>query len=1527
MSLTSILGQAYDLLNPFTEDHSPSTDLGTETPSPQGESDSSSSYNNNTPHLPVLLGGWASNLACATKDKPSDSSNSTTSIVDLDGDGYGSDEDCNDSDATIHPDKDEVCDGIDNNCDDVIDEGSAIDASTWYADTDGDGYGNVDDSKTSCVQPDGYVDDKDDCDDADDKIHPGAEESDCTDPVDYNCDGSVGYADSDGDGVAACEDCDDTNALAFPGNPEVCDGVDNDCDGTADQEATNGVPVYLDTDSDGYGQTDASKVSCDPSSDTGYSLTSGDCDDTTSAVSPVAPEICNGIDDDCDGVLDNGLSFSNYYADLDTDGYGDPATLTSACEAPAGLISDDTDCDDANAAVNPAVVEACDNVDNNCDGVIDEGTVCATPEVCDGVDNDLDGVVDNGVLSTFYADADSDGFGDATNTTQSCDVPVGFTADSSDCDDTADTVNPDASETCNGEDDNCNGLVDDNATDVLNWYADLDGDTYGDLSSVIASCEAPAGSIADSADCDDTKATVNPLGTEVCDAANTDEDCDGLADDADPSVTGQKTWSADNDVDGYGDPATSVLACDSIPGTVDNDEDCDDAVPEIYPGAPETCNGIDDDCDGVIDNDTPGDTFYADADGDGYGDSATSTTSCNQPVGYVTDASDCDDTTALTNPVASEICDGNDNTCDGVVDEGVTSALYYDGDNDGYGDPSLSLTACETTGYVADSTDCDDGNPSINPGAQEPDCTDPTDYNCDGSTGFNDLDNDGTAACDDCDDQNASVYPAATETCNLLDDNCDGTVDENTAVDVLTWYADTDADGYGDAALVAESCLVPVGYVSDKTDCNDAVASISPAGVEVCDVSNTDEDCDGAADNADPSSTGTHDYYADTDRDGYGAGTTVAYCDPVSGFVATDTDCDDSARAISPAATEVCDSLITDEDCDGVADDSDPSVTGTTTWYRDNDLDGYGSTATTEACLLPSGYASNSNDCDDLETGANPGASELCSTPFDDNCDGVTNENTASDARTFYADNDNDTYGDPSVTTLACDAPALYVENSEDCDDTHDTVNPDAVEICFNVADDNCDDAEIPCTASLSSTAAVDGIYRGFSTDVDGDGYDDGDQAGSSVGSAGDQSGDGLLDVLVGSPNYSVSGGTAFVGAVQVVSNMMSGEVGPSAFATLYGPVQYDFTGFAVSSSEFDFNHDGSPDFLVGAYGNDDTANSAGAAYVVTGPVAAGDQLITTAAGVRLFGATASDEAGYSVSSAGDTDNDNYDDVLVGAPLQDSGGTNAGAAFLVRGSSTLAGNITLSAADATFVGENANDNAGHSVAGVGDVNADGFDDVMVGAFRADVGGTDSGAAYLCYGPFSGTIDLSLCASFYGSGNYYYAGQSVAAAGDINSDGFDDMVVGAYGVDNGSTTASGAALVIKGSSTALGGGSLSSADVTLHGSGAGAYAGYAVAGRGDTNDDGFDDVVVGAFGTNGFAGATYVWFGAASVGGSVDLTDHCTINGEVGNDYSGSAVGLMDVDQDLLGDVVVGASGNATAGTDAGAAYMVLGSSF
>lgn len=250
------------------------------------------------------------------------------------------------------------------------------------------------------------------------------------------------YQDVDGDGYLSNVDCDDNNAEVNPGMPETCNGLDDNCDGQADEDLVI-TTYYLDTDGDGFGDAAISLDTCLTEAPMGYVANSDDCDDTDGAFNPDAPEICNGLDDNCDGQADEGLVITTYYLDTDNDGFGDSATGLDTCltEAPAGYVTNADDCDDTMQEISPNAVEVCDEIDNDCNGMVDDGLA----------------------IFTYYADTDQDGYGDENNFQETCaDVaPAGYVNEAGDCDDTNGEVNPDAIEIVDGIDNDCNGVIDD----------------------------------------------------------------------------------------------------------------------------------------------------------------------------------------------------------------------------------------------------------------------------------------------------------------------------------------------------------------------------------------------------------------------------------------------------------------------------------------------------------------------------------------------------------------------------------------------------------------------------------------------------------------------------------------------------------------------------------------------------------------------------------------------------------------------------------------------------------------------------------------------------------------------------------------------------------------------------------------------------------------------------------------------------------------------------------------------------------
>ncbi|MBF0183927.1 MAG: FG-GAP repeat protein [Magnetococcales bacterium] len=328
--------------------------------------------------------------------------------------------------------------------------------------------------------------------------------------------------------------------------------------------------------------------------------------------------------------------------------------------------------------------------------------------------------------------------------------------------------------------------------------------------------------------------------------------------------------------------------------------------------------------------------------------------------------------------------------------------------------------------------------------------------------------------------------------------------------------------------------------------------------------------------------------------------------------------------------------------------------------------------------------------------------------------------------------------------------------------------------------------------------------------------------SGYSICSAGDVNGDGFDDLIVGAKGVNSYAGSSYVvfGKASGFSSTiyLSGLDGSTGFR-LNGAVAHDESGFSVSSGG-DVNGDGYADLIVGAWGADPNGlSSSGSSYVVFGSSSVFSSVIALSGldgstGFRLDGALAGDNSGLSVSTAGDVNGDGYADLIVGARWADPNGlSQSGSSYVVFGSSSVFNSvINLSSLDGSIGfrldGAMADDNAGISVSSAGDVNGDGFDDLMVGAFQADPNGTDSGSIYVLFGKSSGFTSAMNLSSLNGSTGFRLdgtaagdqAGVSIRSVGDVNGDGFDDLIVGARRADPGGLTDAGSSYILFGSNS-------------------------------------------------------------------------------------------------------------------------------
>ncbi|MFO0686190.1 MAG: MopE-related protein [Sandaracinus sp.] len=417
-------------------------------------------------------------------------------------------QDCADDDAQRYPGRGELCD--------VSSHDEDCDPSTFgMRDLDGDGFTDA----RCCNGAGGSAQCGDDCDDTRRSVSPNS--PDVCDHLDDDCDGAIdegvsvsGFVDADADGagdpsrpvmgcfgdrgfVETAGDCDDTSPEARPGLGEACDGVDNDCDpATTDASDAGPQPWYRDADGDGYGSALAAPVvSCArPSSTSGsYSLAAGDCRDDDGTISPVAPELCNARDDDCDGRANFAVAGGGFEDD-DGDGAAD-----AACGG--------DDCDDLDWQTRPGAPELADGRDNDCDGTIDEA-----PDP-----------------TRWYEDDDDDGYGNDAVTMQSATPVAGYVQRGGDCVPYDGTIHPTAPEICDGIDQNCDGTADEGL--LLMLFPDADGDGYGDAHrTAVTSCSEAPGLVHDASDCDDTSPRIHPGAPDACNDV-VDGNCDGRIDD------------------------------------------------------------------------------------------------------------------------------------------------------------------------------------------------------------------------------------------------------------------------------------------------------------------------------------------------------------------------------------------------------------------------------------------------------------------------------------------------------------------------------------------------------------------------------------------------------------------------------------------------------------------------------------------------------------------------------------------------------------------------------------------------------------------------------------------------------------------------------------------------------------------------------------------------------------------------------------------------------------------------------------
>ncbi len=588
--------------------------------------------------------------------------------------------------------------------------------------------------------------------------------------------------------------------------------------------------------------------------------------------------------------------------------------------------------------------------------------------------------------------------------------------------------------------------------------------------------------------------------------------------------------------------------------------------------------------------------------------------------------------------------------------------------------------------------------------------------------------------------------------------------------------------------------------------------------------------------------------------------------------------------SLLPLALAACATSDTGDTADKDTADSGDTDTGDTDTGDTGDT---GDTDTGDTAAVDEDLDGHSppEDCNDADAAVNPAATEVCN-GTDDNCDGQVDEGTGG---TWYGDADRDGYGDGEV--WACDQPPDTSSTGGDCDDADASVYPGAAEVCDDGVVNDCAATEADARAACPvEWPAAAGSLDGHWTEDHFEG-----SAGAAV-ALGDLDGDGLADALVGAPYADGGDERQYAGRAYVVlgSAGTTGTLSSVAAATISGTTPYQSLGQAVAVAA-DLDGDGLDDVLVGA---PNTYQEGAGAYVFLGGLSGALDPSTAAASFVNGGGT-----GTAVSGAGDLDGDGRNDFMVGNPLQQNegyvgqvdlfSGTPAGsltAAGWIRGQASAGGQLgtavasagdydgdglmdivagapgqaaafvilgatTLPAAEVQDVSALSLSSAdtdgalGQAVAGVGDVDGDGLDDVAVGA--PDEGAEYEGSVVIVAGGTTGALaSTSAAVVITGATRYGFAGQALGAAGDVDGDGLADLLVGAPGDWNEGSFQGSAYLVLGGASGAV---DLASPDAVTTGDARSDGFGTALA-AGDRDGDGRPDVLGGARGDGEYGGA-------------------------------------------------------------------------
>jgi len=683
-------------------------------------------------------------------------------------------------------------------------------------------------------------------------------------------------------------------------------------------------------------------------------------------------------------------------------------------------------------------------------------------------------------------------------------------------------------------------------------------------------------------------------------------------------------------------------------------------------------------------------------------------------------AGDCADNDAAINPGADEVCDGVDNDCDDALDEG------FDVDSDGLAD-------------CLDAEDCDgvdnDGDALLD-----------EDFDLDGD-GFTTCGGPGVEDCDDDPTSGVWVNPDADEVCDGVDNNCDGEIDEDAAVDAGRWFRDGDGDGFGDPESEVVSCEAPPQHVSDSGDCDDDAftgGDIHPDADEVCD--GVDNDCDDLIDDDDESldAASTSLFYADGDDDGHGdSDVSLSACDQPEGYVAAGDDCEPEDGEVSPSAREICEDGL-DQNCDGedaacvsLEGELDPAEAAEVVIYSDDTFATFGSG------LAPLDW--NGDGQLDLAVGS-PSSNlgeEASGTTFIFLGPLAAGAHLASETyeAAIYSPDSRDYFGHPRpapdlngdgadelfVGCTSCTSWGIIEGGS--VSGTSEAADAISVDInCYAILDlgdaDDDGDTNWVCSAGASHQLT---LHDGLTADVDAT-ISDADRAyaGLDAAGGGDLDGDGVYDLFISQP-FLGSSGVSNHGAAHFVAGPVSDMDIADSDAAVYGLESYQEIGYQVAVADLD--GDGYQDYLAGSWYDDTAHRNAGAWYGWYGPLS-GDSTVDDA-DFAVFGLEEDHALGRYPARAADLNDDGMDELLFRSITDSAGGYGAGAAWLFYG--PFSGTLDLDDAidDGAYLEGNESDRLGVGGRFTEDLSEAGGAELLLSAgYGVWDGGEQGGAVYL-----------------------------------------------------------------------------------------------------------------------------------------------------------------------------------------------------